>query len=248
MNKVHIELYKKEIIDAYQVLFNGTLNNSTRPIQQLDISLLKSRYRDEALKNHPDRARLLGKSPGELSARFTEINLAYEKLYTYIKENKKIFHQNSSLRRNYSSSERNQSNRYRYRFAGKCPDFELPIGQFLFYNGYITWKTLLDAIFWQRMQRPLFGQIAKEWGILTDDDITIIRKSKKHRERFGEFALNHGYISPFQHLAIIGKQRRLQPLIGEYFIQRGIISDHVMKVMIEKQRIHNLRVNFQKKR
>ena len=69
-----------------------------------------------------------------------------------------------------------------------------------------------------RRQRPLFGEIAKDWGILTEDEIYRICKEKGFREKFGEFALNNGYLSLFEHIAIVGKQKKLQPLIGKFFI------------------------------
>lgn len=239
--------YIHELIHAYRVLFASPHDISIDLIRFLDPSVLKARYRDKALENHPDRAKILGKSEAEMAMRFIEISLAYEKLCKFITENNNLRYNSLTPRRNHKwkkgrSVHERKSTKFSY--SGQCPNLELPIGQFLFYTGHISWKTLLDAILWQRAQRPSFGEIARDWGILTDGDIIAIQRGKK-REKFGEFALNKGYINLFEHLAILGKQRKLQPLIGEFFVRCGIISKGVMDVMIEKQRLHNLRVRFQ---
>lgn len=241
--------YTHELIHAYRVLFTSNRDILINLIKFLDPSALKARYRDEALENHPDRAKILGKSEIEMARRFTEINLAYEKLWNFITENKNLKYNNLTPKRKHNGKKgRGTHNRKSAKFcySGQCPNLELPIGQFLFYSGHISWKTLLDAILWQRAQRPAFGEIAKDWGILTDGDIIAIQRGKKHREKFGEFALDKGYINLFEHLAILGKQRKLQSLIGEFFVERGIISKGTMDVMIEKQRLHNLRVRSQR--
>jgi hypothetical protein len=236
--------YINEIINAYRLLFTSSREISINLIKFLDPSVLKARYRDEALENHPDRAKILGKSEIEMAKRFTEINLAYEKLWKFITENKKLTPKRKHNWKNGRGTHYRRSTKFCY--SGLCPNLELPIGQFLFYTGHISWKTLLDAILWQRAQRPSFGEIAKDWGILTDVDIIAIQREKKQREKFGEFALNKGYINLLQHLAILGKQRKIQPLIGEFFVKSGIISKDTMDSMIEKQRIHNLRVRLQR--
>jgi hypothetical protein len=236
--------YTNELINAYRLLFTPSRDISINLIKFLDPLVLKARYRDEALENHPDRAKILGKSEIEMAKRFTEINLAYEKLRKFITENKKTTFKGKHNKKNVRGAQYRRSKKFCY--SGRCPNLELPIGQFLFYTGHISWKALLDAILWQRAQRPSFGEIAKEWGILTDVDITAIQREKKQREKFGEFALNNGYINLLQHLAILGKQRKIQPLIGEFFVKSGIISRDTMDSMIEKQKIHNLRVRLQR--
>ncbi len=128
------------------------------------------------------------------------------------------------------------SDRY---FTGTIPNRELLIGQFLYYSGLISWSTLNQAIVWQRRQRPIIGKIALDWGILSAEDIRRILKGRSYKDHFGEYAHRNGYITKFQHLAIVGKQKQMQPPIGQYFIQQGFLGNYDIKEMAESLRIHN---------
>ena len=98
-------------------------------------------------------------------------------------------------------------------YSGNVPKRELLIGQFLYYSGLISWKTLFDAVCWQRKQRPAIGKIALDWGILSPDNIKRILTERNYKEQFGDYALRNGLISHFKHLAIVGRQKKLQPLL-----------------------------------
>jgi len=128
------------------------------------------------------------------------------------------------------------SDRY---FSGIVPKRELLIGQFLYYSGLISWNTLTQAIVWQRRQRPIIGKIAQDWGILSSEDIRRILKERSYKDQFGEYAHRNGYITKFQHLAIVGKQKQMQPPIGRYFVQQGLLGNYDIKKMTESLRIHN---------
>ncbi len=128
------------------------------------------------------------------------------------------------------------SDRY---FTGIMPRRELLIGQFLYYSGLISWNTLNQAIVWQRRQRPVIGKIAQDWGILSAENIRRILKERSCKDHFGEYAHRNGYITKFQHLAIVGKQKQMQPPIGQYFIQQGFLENYDIKKMAENLRIHN---------
>jgi hypothetical protein len=101
----------------------------------------------------------------------------------------------------------------------------------LFYSGKITLNTLVEAIIWQRKQRPSFGRIAMEWRILKQQDILDILKKRQPREKIGDCAHRLGYISDIQYRAILLKQRNLQKPIGSFFIARGILTETEMQAM-----------------
>jgi hypothetical protein len=124
-------------------------------------------------------------------------------------------------------------------FKGIVPKRELLIGQFLYYSGLISWNTLNQAIIWQRRQRPIIGKIAQDWGILSAEDVQRILKERNYKDHFGEYAHRNGYITKFQHLAIVGKQKNMQPPIGRYFIQQGLLGNYDIKKMTENLKIHN---------
>ncbi|MDP6924188.1 MAG: hypothetical protein R2568_02880 [Candidatus Scalindua sp.] len=130
------------------------------------------------------------------------------------------------------------SDRY---FTGNVPKRELLIDQFLYCSGLISWNALTQAIVWQRRQRPIIGKIAQDWGILSSEEIQRILKERSYKDQFGEYAHRNGYITKFQHLAIVGKQKKMQPPIGRYFVQQGLLRNYDIKKMTENLKIHNVK-------
>ena len=90
-----------------------------------------------------------------------------------------------------------------------------------------------------RAQRPLIGQIALEWKMISRNEIQRILMWRNLRGKFGERAIRLGYLSRFQLMALLGKQRNLQYPIGEFFVNEGILRIQDMEVMAERQKIHN---------
>ena len=131
-------------------------------------------------------------------------------------------------------------NHYDHFYTGRIPKATLMIGQFLYYSGLISWRTLIDAICWQRRQRPKIGQIAIGWGLISSGDVMRILTDRTLNEKFGECARRIGYISNFEQFALVGKQRQLQRPFGEYFIESGILSATDIMIMANKQLLQNL--------
>lgn len=125
-------------------------------------------------------------------------------------------------------------------YTGSVPKGSLMIGQFLYYSGIISWRTLIEAICWQWRQRPQIGQIAIAWGLISFQDVIRILTVRTLNEKFGECALRIGYISNLELLALVGKQRQLQRPLGEYFITSGILSATDIMNIANKQQLHNL--------
>ena len=185
---------------------------------------------------------------------FPGINSAWKKTnYQKTAEGKKYYHNKTSWntktekdtakekkpeQKNNTGGKKQQSGRL------NLPNAELLIGQFLFWCGIISWKTLIEAIVWQKNQRPLFGEIAKNWNILSEDEIRRIIAEKNSKDRIGDYAFQKGYISQFEHLAILGRQRNLQRPIGEYFVDNGHISLETMDSLASEHRRHNIKVRF----
>lgn len=127
-------------------------------------------------------------------------------------------------------------------YKGYVPNRKLLIAQFLYYSGQISWRTLFDAICWQRKQRPPIGRIAMDWGILTLEDTKRILTGRSNKEKFAEYAWKNGYITYFELLAMVGKQRSLQRPIGEYFTQNEILCSEEIEEMVEKLKGHNIEI------
>jgi len=246
----------REIFEACRVLFGPGVQVSPEFLRYLHPVGLKSAFRRRALETHPDRARALGIVEKELQHRFQTVRRAYDILETFLKTQKRVYAapgHTQPFRRTAQPGKRPQPHgwapprpsgtRRRTRtdhfYQGGLPRRMLLFGQYLYYAGVISWRTLIDAITWQRLQRPRIGQIAMGWGLLTSRDIVRILTERTLNERFGECALRTGHITQFQHIALIGRQRKLQRPIGEYFVAHGHLSGGQVLHFVSRQRAHN---------
>lgn len=244
------QIPRPELINACRTIFGSEVNVSIEFLRYLQPVGLKSAYRKRALETHPDRAKALGRFEDGMSEKFREVRQAYEMLHAFLEGNYKRIIGDAEFNRR--RKRRTPSNQYRYKksekyrgpsdhfYRGSLPKRKLLLGQFLYYSGIVSWRTLIEAISWQRKQRPKIGQIAVDWEILTPQDIMTLLTRKPYNEKFGECALRMGYITGFEHIALIGKQRELQRRIGEYFIKKGTFSAREISQMVNNQRIHNI--------
>lgn len=240
-------LVKQDILNAYHVIFGPVAGAPIDILSYLNPMALKTAYRKKAFETHPDRSLIIGEMEGKMTERFVELTLAYETMQSALKgfrpngEGYDDRLQRKCRERTVNTFNRNDVGNFFYN--GRLPKRKLLIGQFLYYSGMISWKRLIEAISWQKMQRPQIGQIALKWGILSEDDIRAILKQRSLErnfdKRFGEYAWFKGYITSFELLALLGKQRMLQRPIGEYFVEKGIIPAGNMDRIIEKLQVHN---------
>ncbi len=243
-----------EVSKACGILFGPQVEVSLDFLKYLQPSGLKSAYRKKALETHPDRARIIGEDETKMTELFRETTFAYNKLISVIKSNRTIFLRNrvGLRKKREESSEREHqqtgfsgfSDRF---YTGDIPSRNLLIGQFLYYSGIISWKTLINAMVWQRRQRPVIGQIALEWRKLSEHEIQRILVGRNFGERFGECAARTGYLTRFEVMTLLGSQRRLQSPFGEYFVRRGILRDRDMENMVARQLVHNRRISYRRR-
>ena len=243
-----IALSIPEVFDACGLLFGPEVDVSLDFLKYLELSGLRSAYRKKALETHPDRAKALGRDEAKMSERFREATLAYERLIPIVMNKGSVFprgHSNTKGKVQSTNGKRQTKKDFSDLFYTKeIPKRELLLGQFLYYSGLISWNTLIRGITWQRRHRPLIGQIALEWKMISQDDIQRILMWRNFRGKFGERAIRLGCLSRFQLMALLGKQRNLKYPIGEFFVNEGILRLQDMEVMVEKQKIHNRSVSW----
>lgn len=240
---------KTNLFNAYQVLFGYNKGVSIELLKQLRKPVLKAVYLKKALETHPDRSKVLGKVESEMSERFREVTQAYNNLNSILDDQIDILYDKTCT---YAKKEEKSERVYKKKvwsdhfYKGWLPKRRLLIGQFLYYSGLISWRNLIDAIIWQKKQRPVIGQIAINWGILSPYDIRKIMTERnmeqRHKEKFGEYACRKGYITSFEQIALLGKQRILQRPLGEYFIEQRILCAKEIADIVAKQKIHNRHV------
>ncbi|MFZ0449406.1 MAG: J domain-containing protein [Desulfatiglandaceae bacterium] len=205
---------KKDLFELCHVLFGTDMEFSLDFLKGIQPSSLKSAFREKALQTHPDRARALGSDQMAMSERFKEVSQAYEKLKSLLNESghpinliKQIYRRPTAGRTVRPDQEAVVSDHF---YKGTLPKRTLLFGQFLNYSSLVSWRQFIKAITWQRLHRPLIGQIARESGILSEREITKILLGQGFKEKFGECAVRKGYLIPFRLLILLGKQRKYQ--------------------------------------
>ena len=222
-----------DIIQACRLLFRPDFEFTIDYINSLNMDSLKSAYRNKIFDSHPDRARLLGLDAAELGEKFKLVDEAYKILTSFIEE-----YEEKKYKESFSKIKPAETPKV----INKYPDNELLFGQFLFYSGLVSLNTLLDAIHWQRKQRPSFGEIALEMNLIHPEDIGKILRNKNNGERFGDCAVRFGIINSFQFRSILGKQQKSHFQIGQYFIRKRILTPDKINASFKLQNEHNSRV------
>lgn len=124
-------------------------------------------------------------------------------------------------------------------YTGPIPQRELLFGHFLYYSGLINWKNIIQALVWQRNQRPRVGEIACRFGWLTEEDVLFILKSRTLMRPFGKAALDLGLLTKGQLNIVMLHQKRLQKKIGKYFTEKNILTPAQLNELVDKYHAHN---------
>lgn len=130
------------------------------------------------------------------------------------------------------------------RFSGIIPERELRLGHYLYYSGLISWRQIIQALVWQRANRPRLGQLGLRFGWLDNTDILNVLRSRKNPEPFGEAAVNLGLLTEQQLNTLIWRQKSLQRRIGEFFVEENIIATEKLAAMIRLHQQHNAKINL----
>jgi hypothetical protein len=124
-------------------------------------------------------------------------------------------------------------------YSGPIPNRRLLLGHYLYYSGLINWRTVVQALIWQRMKRPRLGELGRRYGMLTDEDILTILKKRPPLTPFGETAITLGLLSESQVGSLIFHQKRLQKKFGEFFVEKNILRPEELHRLIIKFQMHN---------
>ena len=116
-----------------------------------------------------------------------------------------------------------------------------------FYQGKVTYQQLIEALVWQRRQRPTLGAIAQQWGWLSEAKVTRVLGHRGQAVRFGKKAIELGYLRPHQVEALLSYQRTLQKRIGEYFVEKGLLSEEDASQISRNLARHNQQISQRRK-
>jgi hypothetical protein len=108
-----------------------------------------------------------------------------------------------------------------------------------YYLGKVTYQQLIDALIWQRRQRPTLGAISQKWGWLSEARVTQILGHRGYAMRFGKKAVELGYLNPYQVDALLKYQQSLQQRIGRYFVEKGLLTEEEADQITQNLANHN---------
>jgi curved DNA-binding protein CbpA len=237
-------LSQTAILDACRILFGDEVNLGPEFLGYLQPSGAKSAFRIQAKLHHPDHfADAAPEVKARQTERFCEIHQAYNLLSDFLARRHHIRARTSTRP-----------------FAGQRPDHAarparatpppnpagippLPIefGIYLYYRGKIDYRNLIEALVWQRRQRPALGIIACQWGWLTEEKVRRILGHRVTGGRFGRKAVELGLLSPLQIEVLLRHQRSHQRRLGQYFVDRGLMTAAEAEQLARDLERHNAR-------
>ncbi|MDA8165238.1 MAG: DnaJ domain-containing protein [Desulfobacteraceae bacterium] len=127
-------------------------------------------------------------------------------------------------------------------YEGPLPQRPLLFGHYLYYSGMITWRMIIQALIWQRMQRPRLGQLGQRFGWLTTEGVLQVLRDSRYSRPFGQTALDLGLLNERQLKILLFQQKRLQKKIGEFFLQEGILTPAQLNDLLARCQEHNARL------
>lgn len=237
------------LLNACRTLFGKDVNLSRDFLRYLQPSGAKSAFRHQAKAHHPDRH--IGSSPQihkQQTERFREIRQAYDLLIDFLEKRhhtRQAPQHSSPSASTYWQRTTAKTDRPRAPQSGKpvIPAIPLEFGMFAFYQGKITYQQLIEALVWQRRQRPTLGAIAQKWGWLTEAKVARVLGHRGRTARFGNKAVELGHLKRHQVETLLQHQRTLQQKIGRYFVEKGLLTELDVDELVQRLQRHNSHVN-----
>ena len=231
------------LLNACRTLFGDAVSLGPEFLAYLQPSGAKTAFRNQVKQHHPDR---FAAAPQDVrvrqTERFREIHQAYHLLNDYLTARHRSSRPIAHAARGYrpvrqpapqpapAGDERTA-----------LPPLPLEFGLFAFYSGRIDYRDLIEALVWQRRQRPAIGTLAQQWGWLSADKVRNILGSRDGGGRFGRKAVALGLLTPLQVELLLRHQRSHQQRLGQYFVARGLMSQPEADQLAVALERHNAR-------
>lgn len=237
------------LLDACRTLFGQEINLNRDFLFYLQPSGVKVAYRNQVKINHPDR---FNNSPQHVrlrqTERFREIHEAYHLIKGFLDQRQ---HRNFIPRRPAGatttahrppSKSATPPGAAPHQPRHPVPFIPLEFGIYVYYLGKISYRDLIEALLWQRRQRPAMGAIATRWGWLNEQQVRQIGEFRGQSPRFGSKAIELGLLSKLQVDALLRHQRSMQQRIGEHFVTKGLMTTAEADVLARDLQNHNRQV------
>lgn len=242
------------LFNACRTLFGKEVNLSREFLNYLQPSGAKTAFRNQAKAHHPDaHANSSAQIRKQQTERFREVRQAYDLITEFLDRRHRSHQQISSRGTSQNTSHwggRSAQQRKPQRphpGPNKIPAIPLEFGMFTYYQGKVTYQQLIEALVWQRRQRPTLGVIARKWGWLSEAKVAQVLGHRGHAVRFGKKAVELGYLKPHQVEALLQHQRSLQTRIGQYFIDKGLLTEEEADLISQSLKSHNSQLKMRAK-
>ncbi len=246
------QLTESQVILACRILFGNEADISRPFLFYLQEGGAKSAFRRKAKETHPD---LFNTADSGIQQRqtvlFVEILEAYETVNRFFRERDDGLWadsvQSTPRRRWQAEAYDAQSSKFHSSarasrkdfYQGPIPPRVLEIGRYLYFAGLVSYGELIEALCWQRRQRPIMGNVALLWGWLPQASIDRITKACHIPGRFGEKAVRLGLLSDFQVNTLLYYQRTQQERLGKYFVLKGLLTAAELELQARRVSEHN---------
>lgn len=229
-----------ELLAACRILFGPGVKLSRDFLHYLQPCGAKAAFRKKAKETHPDLG-CASDSEDRLrrAETFRELKSANDLICAFLQQRQD--QPQPAPPRNAPSARPGRGYGTESFFRGRVPPRPLEFGRYLYYRGLIPYPALIEAIAWQRGQRPAIGSIARRWGWLSEEDIRQILRHPGIPDRFGCTAVSLGLLKPFQVQTLLFYQRSQQKRIGRFFIERNFLSEAQLGQLLADCQTHNSR-------
>ncbi|OHB26357.1 MAG: hypothetical protein A2X84_07220 [Desulfuromonadaceae bacterium GWC2_58_13] len=238
---------EKDVYSACRTLFGSEVQLSLDFLGYLQASGAKAAFREQAKQNHPDLFAIHDLDVQNRQAElFREVVKAFDLIKNFLKHRDEaspepVFSRPAPSRQHYRPTPappRHKAPAGHF-YRSSIPFRRLEFGSYLYYSGRVSYQSLIEALVWQRRQRPTIGDIARRWNWLSDRDILTICRDRGDYGRFGEKAIRLGLLRHSQVQTLLFFQRSRQQKIGQYFIENGSLSPNQIEQLIADMHAHN---------
>jgi hypothetical protein len=233
---------ESELMDACRILFPAA-DVSREFLRYIQPDGLKNAYRTRVRECHPDAC---GEDAGQIrrTELFRRSVEAYKLLNDYLKVRQTCLplRNRRSREKSFTRSVPDARALNEQYYKGPFPTFELKLGLYLYYRGIVSYQAVVGALIWQRDMRPPLGDFARQWGWLSDADVSVILAATEIVGSFGERAVALGLLTQSQLNLILLHQRSMQQPIGRYFVSRSLLSELSLRQHLRNLAQHNAQV------
>ncbi len=259
-------LAETDVLNACRTLFGDGPEIGGAFLHYLQPSGAKSAYRKKAKEHHPDFFYSEDlRTQQQQTDLFRKILEAYETINRFFQERDKglwtptrftassprpsrpAAHQNRPSNTGFQAGtawKQNSNDFYR----GPIPYRVLEFGRYLYFSGHISYWSLIQALTWQRKQRPVIGSVALRWGWLEKGSFERIIMAGNIPGRFGEKAVRLGLLTDFQVRTLLYYQRTQQERIGNFFVLQNMLTAEHLELLMHRMHEHNALVLSLQKR